>query len=677
MSHASQGALYSIALEFAASGAKTQQLKEFIASVANISIKQLRTRKAFGFAINCFLSKVREELAAYEFEMVSNGKPMTILELKQAIGNLLSNIDLVFDVYTNCITALQTEDLPGNDVAVHIIDTLFNTVCRLDGFGSTAAPQVAIMIPILLETLRPFLGDLAGWVTFGKLPPIANDEFFVYENANVCTNDSESWKQRFCIRHCWSDDTTLAVPQFLQGMTNKILLTGKSCAILEKAITNTNDQTSSTFEKEFFEKLFSGLGISWKDDFAKQKSQPDVPLISKDFIFIEQNSHPLLIENFIMLFQRNYEIFHKKETSVNKPISIHDIVEKEEPVLTENAPCRSPFMETFSAALHSMIDTRYMQASNALLQLLTVRFRFDDHFHAIKNFFLMEAGDVLSEFYSEIFAKMRAKEYWQSTSYLTSIFQDALQLRFPHLINKLTVGVRTESRTIRNSSQVQSIDVIYLQYAMKWPLTIIFDSKSEETYNAVFSFLLQVKRALWSLEQLRMRDMQKETLTSADDEPSEVSILTRLKKPQFVAELRQKMYILRMRLLHFVQSFHTYIMTRILHSSGLEFKAKLSEAKDFEEILHFHQDFLEKVHDRCLLSPKVGFAKEAIMRILNLSLNFQCQWDLGILNAKEDEVGAIENEFDKCSHFIQSFLGNLIKRGSFPHLELLALLLKI
>ena len=603
---------------------------------------------------------------------------MTLIELKQELETLLSNIDLVFNVYTGCITVLHTNDIPSNDASLHIINTIFYTVCRLDGFGSTAAPQVSIMVPILLETLRPFLSDLACWITIGKLPPIGIDEFFIYEDENAGKDDSEAWKHRFRIRSWWSDDTKLAVPQFLKDMTDKILLTGKSCGILEQAAANVNNQASSSFEEEFFEKLFNGLGISWKKDVAQQVEEPTVTLISSDFIYAESKSHHLLMENYMVIFQKNFEMFYKSQNFLkDKSCTIHDMIEKEEAALSGNAPCRSPFARIFNSSLHSIINARYMQASNELLHLLTVRFRFDDHFNMVKNFFLMEAGDVLHEFYSEIFAKIRAKEYWQSTSYLTSVFQDALQVRFPHLVNKITVGIRTESLTIRNSSNIQSVDVIYLEYAMKWPLTIIFDSKAEETYNAVFSFLLQVKRALWSLERLRIKDLLLENPSSGDQERSEFSSLNRLKQSQSIDTLRQKFYILRMKLLHFVQSFHTYIMTRILHSSGLEFKVKLNEAKDFEEILTFHQEFLEKVYDRCLLSPKVGFAKEAITRILNLSLNFQRQWDSGLSNAKQDDLKAIESEFGRCSHFIQSFLGNLIKRGSFPHLELLSMLLKM
>lgn len=668
--------LYNITSEFAASGDKVRKLTDFVTMVSSLESNQLRTIRSFGFAMSIFLRKMRKELCALEFEIVNKDKPVTILQLKRDLGPLLSNIDLVFETYSSCITVMENGDMPANDSVLLIIDSLFETVCRLDAFGNSAAPQVCVMLPILLETMRPFLNDLASWVTHGKLPRVGSREFFVCEDEEASKDDSEAWKHRFRIRHRFDDDKKLAVPQFLLEMADKILLTGKSCGILEQAVSNATEQESSDFEEEFLEALLNGLGISWKrDNKDKEVEFEDTTLVAKKFTISTSNNHQLLEENFEVVFLKNFAMFERFDNFSCKSNSIQDMIDNEVATLIERATSRPPLRQVFKSTLHCLINTRYTQTSRALLELLTVRFRFDDHFNTMKSFFLMEAGDVLNEFYSEIFAKIRAGDYWQSTSYLTSLLHDALMLRFPHLVNKLTVGIRTESRAVPASvaSSVQSVDVIYLKYAMKWPLTIIFDSKSEEKYNDVFSFLLQVKRALWSLEQLRIKDLGREILEYNTQSITQ----NKLQQQQPIAILRQKLYILRLRLLHFIQSFHTYIMTRILHSSGLEFKAKLAAAKDFEEILTLHQEFLENVYDRCLLSPKVGFAKEAITRILNLSLNFQRKWDLGLGVIKEDEVETIGKEFDKCSHFIQSFLNNLIKRGSFPHLELLSLSLKI
>ena len=653
----------------------------FVADSLDLRKKNMKIIRAFAYAVNCFLKKTRKDLGNIECKIVSKNEVYTILTLEQAVGSLLSYVALVYEMYKNSLVMARGSEVAPNECLVHVVDSLFNTVCNLDAFGSAGSFQVGVLIPIFLETIRPFLSDLAVWISSGKLPIVGREEFFVCEDEIASEDDSTAWRQQFRIRRCQDDDIKLAIPHFLAGLTDKILLTGKSCRVLERAGKSFTDKFSSVCETELFESLLKGLGISCENHEMGDKVEiEEVLMVERNTVMLNNGFSQLLEENFLVIFQRNYQRFINSGGN-NQALydNFQSTMEQSRFDMSKKASCRQPFSEIFKSSLQSLIDARYSQASNALLGLLKDEIRFMHHFGIIKNFFLMEAGDVMSSFYSEIFTKIRRKEFWQSTSYLTSVLHDALQLRFPSLVDRLTAGIKSDARGIStNVASVQSAASIYLHYEMDWPLTIIFDSKAEEKYNAIFSFLLQVKRAVWSLEQLRIAELWRGDARddTQDDFATPEAIRTTLESQQPATAVRQKMYVLRVKLLHFVQSFHVYIMTRILHSSGLEFKAQVSEAKDFDEIVTIHLDFLEKVYDRCLLSPKVGFAKEAITRILNLCLNFQSNWDLGLTRVKVDEIASIDKEFTKCSHFIQSFLNNLMKRGSFPHLELLSLSLR-
>lgn len=94
-----------------------------------------------------------------------------------------------------------------------------------------------------------------------------------------------------------------------------------------------------------------------------------------------------------------------------------------------------------------------------------------------------------------------------------------------------------------------------------------------------------------------------------------------------------RMFLLRVKLMHFVNSLHNYIMTRvgflygtgsesdswifkshililsiyvqILHSTGLEFQHQVQEAKDLDQLIKVHYRYLSTIHDRCLLREKV------------------------------------------------------------------------
>lgn len=137
-------------------------------------------------------------------------------------------------------------------------------------------------------------------------------------------------------------------------------------------------------------------------------------------------------------------------------------------------------------------------------------------------------------------------------------------------------------------------------------------------------------------------------------------------------ELIHKTFLLRFKLLQFVNSIHTHFMTRILHSTGLEFQKSLDQAKNLDDLIEAHSSYVEKLYDRCLLSQKAGYLREVILKVLNLILLFQSYWDNGACYLSVDKFKKIDEEFTKCNTFLVSCLANIVKRGAFPHLESLA-----
>ena len=656
MGHTSQLTLSNILRSLAVTGTKLQALRNYVKNVCDTSKPHLKTHRAFGYAINCILKNIQKELSDIEIAILKQTKVYTCLTLGESIREMIKNVDLIFELFTECVTKLNHKSVSNSESMVHIINTQYNAVCRLDSLGHTAAAELAVILALFLETIRPCLSDLGSWITRGKLPTVNMGEFFIQKNPEAATHDSDTWKNMFSI-NSQEGQSEFIVPSFLLKDAKKILLAGKSCGLLEQAINNTGEISSVSFEEEFLEAFLANIGISSEtSSIPKQMTS----LMSLSELWIMQGKRSLLLtENFSCVFQNVYERVCSGCSDDQTPKSTHDIIKESKAAFTKQASCRPPLQLIFDNTLHSLIEKRYTTASTSLIKMLKDKFEFEQHMAVMKNFFLMEAGDIMSLFCSEVFMKIRNKGLWQNTSYLTNVLHESLLSRFPNLVSTLTVGVKpaSEPQTGRSSLSIQSINGIFLDYQLQWPLTIIFDGHALERYNTIFSFLLQVKHALWALEQLRIRDID---VQESDGDKG-------------LAGIRQKLYVLRVKLMHFVQGFHVYIMTRILHSSGLEFKQQLSETGDLEEVICAHQNFLNKVYDRCLLSQKVGFAKEAITRILNLCLSFQTQWDKGLRHVQDKDIGSIENEFVKCSHFIQSFLNNLIKRGSFPHLELLSL----
>ncbi|PIO26826.1 hypothetical protein AB205_0030590 [Aquarana catesbeiana] len=162
---------------------------------------------------------------------------------------------------------------------------------------------------------------------------------------------------------------------------------------------------------------------------------------------------------------------------------------------------------------------------------------------------------------------------------------------------------------------VHTLDGLVLSYKVPWPVDIVISSECQKIYNQIFLLLLLIKWAKYSLDVLHFNEL----VSAAEESPkedlgSEQQLLSHLlpaaepKKQQI-----HRMFLLRVKLMHFVNSLHNYMMTRILHSTGLEFQHQVEEAKDLDQLIKIHYRYLSTIHDRCLLREKVPWPVDIVI----------------------------------------------------------------
>jgi len=55
---------------------------------------------------------------------------------------------------------------------------------------------------------------------------------------------------------------------------------------------------------------------------------------------------------------------------------------------------------------------------------------------------------------------------------------------------------------------------------------------------------------------------------------------------------------------HFVTNVHNYILVEVLESAWSEYKQRVSQAKDLDELIVIERQFVSDILDRSLLSDK-------------------------------------------------------------------------
>ncbi|KAF8788563.1 Gamma-tubulin complex component 5-like protein [Argiope bruennichi] len=285
------------------------------------------------------------------------------------------------------------------------------------------------------------------------------------------------------------------------------------------------------------------------------------------------------------------------------------------------------------------------------------------HLNVMQKYFLMEAGDLMYSFYSEIFQKIFYKEAWTDSSFLYSALKNAIFVDKENS-EKLHIFLDTENRDINFRQSLTRLSALKLSYEVDWPVSIMLGPKVQTEYCQIFSFLLQIKCAKYLLDNLYCTSLY-------EIEPeAETHLRKALLKTKFPREQKAHgMYILRMRFMFFVNGLHNYIMTRILHSFGFEFMEALESSRTVDEMIVAHTRYLKSLQERCLLDRRIAFLKEQIVQVLHLCHTFQEIWMKGIDEISLDELQELEDKFSKYSNFLLCCFNTPLRRGTYLHVE--------
>uniref|UniRef100_A0A8C9ZMJ8 Gamma-tubulin complex component n=1 Tax=Sander lucioperca TaxID=283035 RepID=A0A8C9ZMJ8_SANLU len=644
-----------------------------------------RTYQAFVWALNKYFTSFKEELTTIEREIICNDETVTLSAVLERLNPHLAQIKVLHKVFCTGVAEVPPET-PNVVRASHLLNTLYKAIIEYDSIGEASEQAVALLFSLWTETVRPYLEIVDEWIVHGHLFDPAK-EFIIQRNKDVPVNHRDFWYATYTLYSVsetveneeklndaasgssggdqGSSNRQLTMVSFLKPVLKQIIMAGKSMQLLR----NLDSLTMSTFciadaERKslytlFLESVQSRLcsqEVSPTDTVTEQqatrRSLIKMQAIIAQNLEIEDVHDPLLAINFARLYLEQTD-FHERFSGGDF------IVDRSSQAVT----CQT-FELTLRSCLYPHIERRYIECCGNLMKTLKKDYKLLEYLQAMRNYFLLEAGDTMYDFYTAIFDKVQEKESWQQPSFLNVQLQEAVGQRYPEDSGRLSVFLETIDPA-RKKHPVNNLEVLTLGYKVPWPVDIVISSECQKIYNQVFLLLLQIKWAKYSLDTLRFSGMNMHE-----------NNLVMCKYPQVKEPINQqihRMCLLRVKLMHFVNSLHNYIMTRILHSTGLEFQHQVQEAKDLDQLIKIHYRYLATIHDRCLLREKVSFVKEAIMKVLNLVLIFSDRWQAGFGAWKIESIDKMESDFKNCHMFLVTILNKAVCRGSFPHLESLAL----
>lgn len=295
---------------------------------------------------------------------------------------------------------------------------------------------------------------------------------------------------------------------------------------------------------------------------------------------------------------------------------------------------RFKFQSDFSA-ISSFIESSYQTASQHLIHLLKDKFRLSDSLQTMKRYFLLDQGDFLVHFLdlaeeellkpAEDVCIGRVQHYLSmsvqqteaqrdgeaelSAAYLKQnthqLMSSSLRCRLAResIVEYLESiygdfvdhGVRTPSRQVYGPSNRGNtgFELFAIDFPrVPFPVSLVLSRHAMEKYNLLFRHLFLTKHVehrlvgVWSDHQL-------------------------LKKLDSLRGLLGPSFLLRQRMLHFVQNLINYMTFEVVENNWLEMMTFVDmpdsassnqKQQTVDDILKIHDDFLEKTLEACLLT---------------------------------------------------------------------------
>ncbi|XP_038613132.1 gamma-tubulin complex component 5 [Tachyglossus aculeatus] len=714
VSHLTQDCLRSVLEQIAAYGQVVHGLQQFMDEImgrgeGGVSPSPLlppkktppeppfRTYQAFMWALFKYFTSFRRELTEMEHSVLDKEGPVTLATVVGGLGPRLAQLKVLHKVFRTGVA--EVPPATRNVVrASHLLNTLYKAILEYDALGEASERTVSLLFSLWVETVRPYLQTVDEWIVHGNLFDPAK-EFIIQRNKNVPVRHRDFWYATYTLYSVsersekeekpgggggpdmeWTPPPP-AIPQhtmvsFLKPVLKQIIMAGKSMQLLKnlrgphasprRAAARDAERKSlyALFVESVQSRLRHGEDAPGARRGAAERGLLRACSLARGHLRLDDLRDPLLAMNFARLYPEPSDFpaaFPAGEVLPDRS--------------SESVTCRT-FELTLRCCLYPHIERRYVACCGNLMGTLKKDYRLVEYLQAMRNFFLIEAGDTMYDFYTAIFEKIREKESWRNAALLNVQLQEAVGQRYPEDSARLSISFDTVDPA-KKAVPIHNLDGLTLTYKVPWPVDIVISSECQKIYNQVFLLLLQIKLAKYNLDVLRFDELigpgerpQPKGGPSLAENPAAAP-----SEPPGGPRKQQihRMFLLRVKLMHFVNSLHNYIMTRILHSTGLEFQHQVEEAKDLDQLIKIHYRYLSTIHDRCLLREKVSFVKEAIMKVLNLVLMFADRWQAGFGAWKMESIEKMESDFKNCHMFLVTVLNKAVRRGSFPHLESLAL----
>lgn len=311
----------------------------------------------------------------------------------------------------------------------------------------------------------------------------------------------------------------------------------------------------------------------------------------------------------------------------------------------------APFADLFGAAFDRWIQGQYRKTSTTLKEALLGAWGLTTSLDALRTLYLMSEGRAAAIFCDALFARLDTMdEGWHGRYALTAAGHEA----FASLLDtsRLSIGVDSaaclQPLCQGRGSVKAALPSVRVHYRLPWPVQMIVTVESLAQYQSVFTFLLQVKRAVHAMHKRKILDNYWTDGESWDE--------------------RGLFYSTRHKLLWFCSTVQTYLATLVLEPVERQMRRDLEAADDVDAMIATHASATKSMTEQACLGSRLAPIREGMLDVLDLALKLEHgerrEWADGVFLGLLRETAA---DFERHLRFICGGLRSVARASSSAH----------
>ncbi|XP_070192962.1 gamma-tubulin complex component 6-like [Littorina saxatilis] len=332
----------------------------------------------------------------------------------------------------------------------------------------------------------------------------------------------------------------------------------------------------------------------------------------------------------------------------------------------------TPLAKLLQQALTAPLSAQISLVNETVVNYFLVELKIDTHFEALHRYLFMADGDFaqnLTDILLDKFSSCQMPYEMLTPVFLNSGLNRALQLsaagKTQHGDN-LSFSLRYMPDFFMHNAH-DTLDCLELRYKVEWPINVVLTEASQACYGQVFSFMLQLKRVVWTLTDCWYK-LKRDAI---------------VKKAKDSSQFRQ-LQLHRHEMQHFVRVMQGYMANQIIQVTWKELQESLDhDVHSLDDLKRVHADYLHKALFRCLLNKKAAPIMKIIRDIFCLILKFCSQLSGATWGENPDTrevthpnfsaMVASYKAFKEYFVFLFKVVNKLAVRGYQPHLHELLL----